>query len=60
MMMLQETQQKINELLKEAEKNELLKEADKKQSSSDKQTELPDSQQGKSKMLEADYRQQLA
>ena len=44
--MIQETQQKINELLKEAEKDQLLKEVDKKQNSSDKQTELPDSQQG--------------
>ena len=43
-----------NKLSQEAEKNNLLKEADKRQSSPDKQTELPDNQQGKSKMLEVD------
>ena len=39
-----------NKLSQEAEKNE----ANKRQSSSDTQAELPDSQQGKSKILEAD------
>ena len=43
-----------NKPSQEVEKNNILKEADKRQSSSDKQAELPDSQQGKSKMLEAD------
>ena len=52
--MMQETQQKINELLKEAEKvklskeakDEKLKEAENKQNSSDDQADSPDIQQG--------------